>query len=86
MHRVELKQMSGGGGISRRVIDVHQLNARASPEGTEDKAADATKAVDANVHGGGSKSASRQRHHRSTMVDGSGVPRHMGVALEPSCG
>jgi len=35
MHRIEFEQMGGGGGISRRVVDVNQLNAGAAPEGTE---------------------------------------------------
>jgi len=37
--------MGGGGGIPCRVVDMHQLDAGATSEGTEHKAADAAKAM-----------------------------------------
>jgi hypothetical protein len=57
--------MSIAGGI----IDVHQLDAGPIPEGTEDKAADAAKAVDADFHGRERWSAGRRPNHRSIKVD-----------------
>ena len=50
MHRIELQQVSGGDRIPGRVVDVHQLNARAAPQGAEHKPTDATEAVAANPH------------------------------------
>jgi hypothetical protein len=38
-------------GIACRLIHMHQLKARATPEGTEHQAADPTEAVDADAHG-----------------------------------
>ena len=70
MHRIKRQQMGGGGGITGRIIDVDQFNAGPPPEGTEDEAADAPEAVDADFHGMGSESAGRRRNHRSTRVDG----------------
>jgi hypothetical protein len=64
---------------------VDQLDPGSPPQGTEDQAADASEAVDADFHGRGSGSAIL-RNHRSTTVDGLGVPHHMAIAVEPSGG
>ena len=69
MHRVKRQQMGSGVSISCGIIDVHQLDAGPTPKGTEDKAADATKAVDANFHGRERWSVGRQPKHRSITVD-----------------
>jgi hypothetical protein len=47
-----VQNQPGGGGITSRVVDMHQLDAGATPEGTEHQAADAAKAVDADFHRG----------------------------------
>ena len=49
MHRIELQQV-GGGGLPGRIVDMHKGEARAVPEGAERQPADATEAVDADLH------------------------------------
>ena len=51
MDRVKAEQVGGGGGVAAGIVDVHQLNAGAAPQGPEDQAADAAKAIDADFHG-----------------------------------
>ena len=49
--RIKAEQVGGGGGVAAGVVDVDQLNAGAAPQGPEDQAADAAKAIDADFHG-----------------------------------
>ena len=60
MHRIENQQVGGGVGIPGRIVDMHQFDAGSPPQGTEDEAADAPEAVDADFHGTGSGSAGLQ--------------------------
>jgi hypothetical protein len=51
MQGIEGEQVSRRWSITRRIIDVNDLDAGPAPEGTEHKAADAPKTVDAEFHG-----------------------------------
>lgn len=50
MHRIEAEQVGCRGRITRRIVDMNDLNAGPAPEGPEDEAADASEAVDADDH------------------------------------
>jgi hypothetical protein len=69
MHRVKREQMGSGVSIACGVIDVYEFDAGPTPKGTEDKASDATKAVDADFHGRERWSAGRRTNNRSIKVD-----------------
>jgi hypothetical protein len=43
--------VGGGLSVAGAVVDMHELNARATPQGPKNQAADATKTVDADFHG-----------------------------------
>ena len=50
MHRIEAEQVGRRGRITRRIVDMNDLDAGPAPEGPKDEAADAAEAVDADVH------------------------------------
>jgi hypothetical protein len=52
MDGVEGQQMGGGLGVAGGVVDVDDLEARLTPKGPEDQAADAPETVDAEFHQG----------------------------------
>jgi hypothetical protein len=60
MHRIKGEQMGGAADIARRIVDVHQLDAGATPQGAEHQPADAAEAIDADFHGQGSGGAGRR--------------------------
>jgi hypothetical protein len=49
--RIKAEQVGGGVSVAAGVVDLDQLNAGAAPQGPEDHAADAAKAIDADLHG-----------------------------------
>jgi hypothetical protein len=51
MHGIKGEQVGRRWGITRRIVDMNDLDAGSSPEGTEHKAANAPKTVDAEFHG-----------------------------------
>ena len=50
MDRVEFEQMRCRRSITGRIIDVHQLDSRSSPESPEYESADPTKPINPNLH------------------------------------
>jgi hypothetical protein len=50
VHRVEFQQVGGGGGIPRPLVDVHQLDIGAAPEGPKNQPPNAAEAVDTHSH------------------------------------
>ena len=63
MHRVKGEQVCRGLSVTGVVVDMHQLNARVAPEGTEHQAADAAEAIDADFHGRSSPRRARRLHN-----------------------
>jgi hypothetical protein len=51
MHRVEIEQVRVGGGVTCRVVDLHELHFGPVPGGAQGQTADAAKTVDAYFDG-----------------------------------
>ena len=85
VHRIEGQQMGRRRRIAARIVDMHQLEAPGLsgamsggvPQGAKDEAADATKTVDADLHGRRCRPGQEPLDHTSTEIDGYSALGHM---------